>query len=614
MLSSFRELSSKDLGRPIRSFIFFILFYLYLWLEVDLRLIYHGGGMIRNFPVFFCSWAFFQEFISYPGGPVEYLSAFLSQFFYISWAGAVIVTIQAWLICRCTDAFIKAIKAVRFRFIRFVPPILLLVTYTQYTYNFVTIMALLTALLFVCLYLKLRTTNHLFALVFYLILSAILYYLAAGAYLLFAVLCAVYELLFRRHWRMGLLYLLSAAVISYIGGVFVFGISVVEAFTELLPFSPKILGYETRRRMIEIIYIFYLILPLTALGFGLWRICVEKNSQEEPPLRILSWYTSAPILRWFVESCLLFVIAGAAIFFSYDKERKTLFEVDYYACHRMWPQVLAASRRYPDNYFVAHAVDRALYHTGRLAFDMFSYPQHPDVLFLTSKKYKLSRWKRFDICIDLGFMNKAEGDLSECLETFGLQPLILKRLALINMVKANFSAARIYLGALSKTLFHADWADNYLALLQTDPNLSTDSYIQHLRSLKPQQDEDNILSALSAKSGQSRIAFEYLMAWYLLNRQLDKFIRNLDRLDDFDYSEIPRHYEEAILLYMFEKKKAVDLHGYRLSPESQRRFKKFFEVYNRYREDTQTAFDKLAKDYGGSYFFYYAYKRSGIKK
>ena len=95
MANSFRKLTSQNLGRPIQSFIFFILFYLYLWLEVDPRLIYHGGGMITNFPVFFRGWVFFQQFIAYPGGPVEYLSAFLSQLFYYSWAGALIVTLQA---------------------------------------------------------------------------------------------------------------------------------------------------------------------------------------------------------------------------------------------------------------------------------------------------------------------------------------------------------------------------------------------------------------------------------------------------------------------------------------------------------------------------------------
>ena len=69
----FRKLSNKKLGRPIRNFVFFILFYLYLLLDVDLRFIYHGGGEIGNFPDFFRGWEFFHKFVSYPGGPPSIL-------------------------------------------------------------------------------------------------------------------------------------------------------------------------------------------------------------------------------------------------------------------------------------------------------------------------------------------------------------------------------------------------------------------------------------------------------------------------------------------------------------------------------------------------------------
>jgi hypothetical protein len=68
---------SQDIGTFIRSLIFFTGFFLYLLLIVDLRLIYHGAGEITNFPSFFKGWAFFREFLSYPGVPVEYVSAFL---------------------------------------------------------------------------------------------------------------------------------------------------------------------------------------------------------------------------------------------------------------------------------------------------------------------------------------------------------------------------------------------------------------------------------------------------------------------------------------------------------------------------------------------------------
>ncbi|MHC4418598.1 MAG: DUF6057 family protein, partial [Planctomycetota bacterium] len=149
MRISYRKLSNQSLGRAARTLLFFILFYLYLWLEVDLRLIYHGGGMITNFPVFYRGWTFFHPFLSYPGGPVEYVCAFLSQLLYIGWAGAIVVTAQAWLICLCTGYFLKTIRASGLRLLRFVPPVLILITYTQYTYHFVTTTALLTSLLFV---------------------------------------------------------------------------------------------------------------------------------------------------------------------------------------------------------------------------------------------------------------------------------------------------------------------------------------------------------------------------------------------------------------------------------------------------------------------------------
>jgi len=625
----FRKLSSQNLGRPIRSLLFFILFYLYLWLEVDLRLIYHSGETITNFPVFYRTWAFFRELAPYPGGLVEYLSAILSQSFYIGWAGALVVTLQAWLICVCTDHLLKAINTSSFRWLRFVPPILLLITYTQYTYHFVTTMALLVALLFVCLYLRVAPKGRLPRLMVFLVLSIILYAIAGGAYLLFAVLCVNYELFFRRRWQMAVVCLLSAAGITYVTGVFIFGVSIAEAFSDLLPFSHKILTYEARRRMVKIVYILYLLLPLTALGLGLWRIPAKKKVKKKPRhkstkpgTKILSWYTGAPLLRWIIESCLLFVIAGTVVFSSHDNELKTMLEADYYAYHRMWPQVLQAFHRHPNSLFIVHAVNRALYHTGRLGSDMFAYPQHPDTLFLTSKKRFAAFWKKFDVYIDLGVMNLAESALTESLIRLGERPIILKRLALINMVKADSGAARVYLGALSKTLFHADWANKYLSRLDSDPNLSMDDRIQHLRDMMMETDygftnyvPERILLALLQKNRYNRMAFEYLMAWYLLTSQLDKFVQNLDRLDDFDYSEIPRHYEEAILIYEVLTGRKVDLNGRQISHKTYQRARGFSSISNRFRSSNEmTAMLETAPYFGDTYFFYYNFGHLTIAK
>ncbi|UCF42571.1 MAG: hypothetical protein JSV99_08200, partial [Planctomycetota bacterium] len=436
MPNLFRKLLSQNRAGLLHTLLFFMLFYLYLWLWVDLRLIYHSGQTITNFPAFFRTWAFFRHIAPYPGGLVEYLSAFLSQFFYIGWAGALLVTLQAALICLCCDYFLKLIKASHLRCLRFVPPVLVLITYTTYTYQFVTTTAFLTALLFVCLYLKAAPDSQVPRLLVFLLLSVILYSMAGGAYLLFALLCSIYELLFNRRWQMALIYLVSAAVTTFLLGVLIFGVSTNEAFTDLLPFSIKILSQQTRRRMTEALYVLYLLLPLTAFVWGLWRLSVGRKAKQKPRRKpsklrssIVSWYTGAPVLKWSLESALLLVFAGTVVFFLRDYKLKTILQADYYAYHKMWPQVLTAYRRHPNSFFIVHAVNRALYHTGRLPYDMFAYNQHPNVLFLTSIEHRPAWWKKADVFIDLGVMNMGETALAESLERLGERPMILKRLA-----------------------------------------------------------------------------------------------------------------------------------------------------------------------------------------
>ena len=216
----------------------------------------------------------------------------------------------------------------------------------------------------------------------------------------------------------------------------------------------------------------------------------------------------------------------------------------------------------------------------------------------------------------------AENTLAGSLEGLGERPSILKELALINMVKTNYDSARIYLGALSKTLFYDDWANNYLEQLKSDPDLSENKEIQRLRSVCMEKDYgftslNNVEAALLhllKKNRQNRMAFEYLMSWYMLNGRLDKFVQNLDRLDDFGFSQFPRLYEEAILVYVFSVRKPVNLHGRQISAESRQRFVGFNQVLNDYGKNKQAAFYRLSKDYWNSYFFYYVYGRQGTEQ
>ena len=617
---------SRGLEGLLRDVLFFIFFYCYLWLCVDLRLIYGPTEAITNFPVFYKGWAFFRTFLSHPGGLIEYAAAFLSQLFYIGWAGALVVTIQAWLLSACVGCILRTINLSRFCWLRFLPPILLLVAYTQYTYHFSMVLASLVALLFVYLYLRttLPPTPKHRRLVAFLVLSVILYTIAAGTYGLFAVVCVTYELLFGRRWLLGISYLLWAAAIPYVEGVAIFGVSIFNAFSHLSPFAWQIVSFEKRGSFIVLVYILYAFLPLTILATALLRKFQNPKIQNRITsllLKRMKFTINSPALRWIIESLVLFAIASTLVILSYDSKKKTLFLTDYYASHRMWPLLLKVCKRHPNDYFVVHAANRALYHTGRLSYDMFSWPQHPNTLFLSTRDYRTSYWRKSFIYLDIGLLNIAENGLTESLEGMGERPEILKRLALIHMAKADYDSARIFLGALSKTMFHDDWANEYLERLKSDPDLSQDKQIQHLRSVCMKKDYDltdlnieTMLLHLLEKNRENRMAFEYLMSWYLLTGRLEKFVQNLDRLDDFGLSEFPRLYEEAMLVYVYSSRRPVDLHGRQVSAESRQRFNGFNQLLNDYGKDSQAALPALAKRYWNTYFFYYVYERQGRRQ
>ncbi len=628
----------SQLGDRTRTVLFFTLCYLYLWLVVKPCLIY-SCGTITNFPVFYRGWAFFQETMSRPGGLLAYACALFSQLFYYSWAGALVITFQAWMLSACTGWFLRVVGVPGARWWRFVPALLVLATYAQYTYHLPTTMGALVALSAACLYVHLAggTTSHsdrgnspqLTRPVIFVALSAIVYMVGAAAFLPFALLCAIYELLHRRWLGIGSAYLVFAAVAPYVGGVLLFGVSVIDAYTDVLPLSWQIRGRETRGQIMAVVYALYLFPIVGVLAGGAWQLVgglmkkdarvipAEGHSRARPAKTamtrpsVLRRWIGAPAVQETASTALLLVAAGVIAFVSLDEQEQTRLEVHWYACQRMWPEVLQAARRHPSDYFVMNAVNRALWHTGRFTQDMFSYPQHPNALLHTGDDRVLAYWNKFDTQIDLGLLSVADKHLTECMETFGEQPMILRRLAMVNMARGSMDTARIYLGALSKTLFHSKWATDYLSRLEADPNLAGDREIQDLRARRLKKDntalfyaKEEMLATLAGEGSHNRMAFEYLMAWYMQTKQLDKFIQNIGRLSEFGYTAIPPLYQEAVAIYAYPRNKAGE---YAMSPEVRSRFEDFTRIVNRYKGDKGAAFSELAARHRNSYFFYYVY-------
>jgi hypothetical protein len=184
-------------------------------------------------------------------------------------------------------------------------------------------------------------------------------------------------------------------------------------------------------------------------------------------------------------------------------------------------------------------------------------------------------------------------------------------LALINIIKQQPDAARVYLRQLLNDpyLDNRNWAHNYLEKLNKDPFLSKDEEIQRLRNCIIPNDafiDNDYLPKLLENDIPNQMAFEYFAAQCLLSGDLSKFADLIKYLDDFNFTTIPRHYQEAILLYSHLSKKKVDLRGRKLDPQIRQRFEKFMHILNiNYKPAAMSA---LQGGYSDTFYFYYYFK------
>lgn len=604
--------------RAATAAVFFGLLFAYLWLVVRPELIY-SCGTITNFPVFHKGWSFFAQTVRLPGGLVQYVSAFASQLFYYSWAGAAVIAAQAWAICVCTGYLLRKTGLPGARLLAYVPAILIAIAYAQYSYHLPLFMAALASVAFACLYVRLTNRSRRDVGV-YVALSLVLYVAGAAAILPFAILCAAYELRAKQWRRIGL-FLLVGLVLPYVLGVRIFHVSLVNAYTELLPVTWRVLGFGVRERMVGTVYGVHLVPILGVLAGTLWSLLRERRTEvagkhakgQKPHEGAFVRLVRSPAIRWSFGTLILLIAGGTVAMVGLDSERKALLAVHNHACRRRWPEVLDASRRCASDVHVISAVNRALYHSGRLGTDMFRYAQQPNGLLVTGDDHAVMYWHAFDTLIELGLANRAENNLTECLEVFGEQPWILERLATINEIKGRTQAARIFWGAMRGTLFHDHLANERLARLDADPNASDLASRRRVWQASQVKDvpaefyarEVMLTSLVSQSPGENRMAFEYLTAWYLLTGQLPKVVQQIERLDQYGYAEIPPLWQEAILIHSYGTGKPVDLRGRTISPELHKRIQHFSSVVNRHGRNRDAAMAELARDYAGSYFFYY---------
>ena len=601
------ELKEKSQDR-IWSLLFTVLilscYFVYFLLRIEPKLIYQSQE-----PVFFFDRYFIGAFLQYPGGVNELFAGFLSQFFYHSWTGAVLLVFVFGCVTWHTRLLIRSLRTSQPPlYLHWFPSILLLALHSNYRFPLILTLGLLWALLGVNIYVRLAPSNKTLRLVFYIVLQAILYYVIAGQVFIFSMTIVLYEVLYHRRIILPIVYVLFAGLLPYVGASTVFIMHISDAYTMHL------LSYD-KYKLTWLSWVLYTFFPLVLLLVAFERRYGRSGHKSSRSFWGRLFYGRSIPARLLQGAFVLLLVIAAGLF-SFNREAKAFLLVDHHARFGKWNKVLAmAQKGLPISNIVQCQINRAMYHSGCLGDKLFSIAQlfGGNGLFMQDNLRATFSLQHSDVFFDLGLINESEHWAYEAVAVNGDTAWNLQRLASIYLLKENQEVAGKYLTMLKKTVWHRSWAVEYQKYLSDNNDLWAHPQYQYLRNAVP--DSQFLVSPTQPElcleellnSTKNKMAFEYFMANCLLEGQIGRFAKHLHRLNDFDYPEIPRHFEEAMLVYnQIAGAKGITLPGKSISEQTIRKFEDFNRIRAKFKGNTEAARGELMK-YRDTYWFYGLY-------
>jgi hypothetical protein len=565
--------------------VFFVLGYLYFLMLCPAHLAYQ-----EQMQLFRLDLLYFQEFLKQPGGLSLYAGSFLTQFFINPALAALIVTTIGIAIWFLSVQILKRFD-ITGPLPGLFPPLLVFALQSHQEFLMGHVIAFIVPLAFSLVFIHLRSTTT------QIILSAIglpaLYLISGGWVLLAALVCLLYELLNARNVQIALFILAVSLVAPVLSSRFLFVIPPAQPILTPLPKDP---GFNQILNLSSLIAFF----PLAVSGSFILNF---KRNQKQ-------WSQNKPIVA---TGLLIAAISGAAIYLyktSYDYKTELLLRVDQAFVNHQDDRVLELADQYPgSNQFITYYTNLSLARQGRLTDQLFNYNQIGTKGLYLPWQYNSPLFGS-EVFYELNYTNEAYRWAFEAMETTRINPRSLKRLILTSLINTQYEVAKKYLNLLTHSLFYRDWARHYRELadhpelIETDPELATKR--RFAINTDFWADDDNfeaILELLLQNHPENRVAFEYLMAYQMLEKDASGFIGNLPRLAQLGYTRLPRHIEEGLLAYSSLVKDEFPK-GYNIRTETRQRLSGYAQIFRSNSQSMQHAASLLFKDYGNTYWFY----------
>lgn len=587
------DLKRKNLFHIIIVAIFSVTCFTYLLVFNRYHIIFQEQSQL-----FIFSWDYFTGYLNNPGGLSSYVGAFFTQFFINYFAGGLILTIAGVIVYLLTAYILRKgnLNGVLFSLI---PGLILLAVGNDYTYTFGYTVGLILALALTAIYFSIRKDTIRFSAGF---IGLFLLYMASGGFMILAaILCLIHEFM-KRRYRLPVVsgYLIVMILFPYIAGKFIYYIPPASEWTIqiLLPFAgiTRILSLS--------LLIYY---PLTLIIAGLWMALSHKSQINFK----WSWSSVIP------GTVIYIFLSWGIIKYSYDDKTESLFKMDYYVQHSEWRKALEHASTYPGtNRLIIYFTNLSLYKTGQMGDSLFHFNHiGKDDLWLEWPGGKLSLFFGAEIFYHLGYFNETYRRAYDAMVLTGQNPRSLKCLAKISLVNGNNGLVEKHLKILDQTLFYRKWSQHYKSFLQDPDLMQEDQEIMEKSHLLLNSDflvdtnnPDQTLFQLVKHHPENRMAYEYLLASFLLDKNLTAFVSYISNLKSYGFKDLPVHYEEALLVYMNQTQKNIVPEGYMIRESTNKGFEDYYNDYSNarssYSGNLNLMAERLYKNYGKTYWFY----------
>ncbi len=508
------------------------------------------GGLCfqEQYQMFLFDTGYFLERIVLPGGLADYISEFLVQFYYMPVLGGAIIALLLMGIQAAVWGLMKQYGA-RHDFpgylLSFLPSIALWCAMGDQNVLLSFVVALFGAL--VIGWIHNRFHNRLVKVVFELVSTALVY------------------------WFLGPVVFLYAALMI--------GDTLKNAKQKGNVFSG--IGYSV---CILVLTIAWILLTTQTLQYPLYRIFAGLNYYRYPgaisplPFVVMVWAVVIPFLGMIpcrqkslqklqqskVVIVLSYVLVIVASWFgikaSFDEMTYDLIDYDFLVRTEQWDKIIEKAEKKPATTPLSvSCVNLALSQKGMLADRLFEFYQNGgEGLFPTFTRDMISPVSTAEIFFRLGMVNDAERymfEAQEAIPNYRKSARLTRRIIECEIINGNYKVAAKLLRRLQKTLYYGNWANQTMALLGNEKAINRHPIYGKLRKYREKKQDflfsdremDQMLGLLFLNDNHNRMAYEYLMCYELLQRDMEKFMQYYPLGRFVGYDHIPRSFQEILI-------------------------------------------------------------------